>query len=125
LPRTSGIFEIAKRLLAAGADANMTYETGISGPRIPLLNALANPDMVKVLIRGGSDVNYRKDTRSRPAEYTGHTVLMIAASKGYLDTVKLLVEAGADVNAENPAGETAAVLALKERTYCHSSISCP
>jgi ankyrin repeat protein len=38
---------------------------------------------------------------------------MIAAGKGYLETVKALVEAGADAKAKNSAGDTSAVIALR------------
>lgn len=106
-----GYVEIVKKLLIAGADARMTYQgAGISGLRCALLEALGNPDLVRLLIRSGGDVNFRTDARSRPAE---HTLLMIAAGKGNLDVVKALVEAGADAKAKNPAGDTAAVIALR------------
>ena len=109
----SGYSGIAIKLLAAGADANLKYETGISGPRVALLDALPYPDTVKVLIRGGADVDYRKESLTRPAEEKENTLLMIAARKAYFDTVRLLVEAGADVKAKTPAGDTATMSALK------------
>lgn len=43
----------------------------------------------------------------------GQTALMLGASHGRLDTVKLLIEAGADVNIQDEDGSTALMCAAE------------
>ncbi len=48
---------------------------------------------------------------------TGETPLMLAARKGRVEALQLLIEAGADLDARNEAGQTALFLAvMKEHT---------
>jgi len=49
-------------------------------------------------------------------EWNGNTALIEASEKGYTEIVKLLLKAGADVNAEDGDGRTALILA-KEQGY--------
>lgn len=57
----------------------------------PLMVCLADREMVRVLIRLGAEVNYR-----RPG--TGLTPLHVCAKRGLVDSAMELVSAGADVN---------------------------
>ena len=65
-------------------------------------------DFVRLFLDGEMDVNVRlKDS--------GDTALMRAAGEGHLDTVKVLVDYGADVNLKNNNGDTALSLARKKK----------
>jgi ankyrin repeat protein len=70
-----------------------------------LLEAISNNDLQRVreLIQAGVDVNEPLEDRD--------TVLMFAAREGYLDIVKILVEAGADGNLISYQGDNALVQA--------------
>ena len=57
------------------------------------------PDVLKVLIDAGADVNTANDN--------GVTALMNAARDEDIEKVRLLLHAGADVNAKDKEGETA------------------
>ena len=46
--------------------------------------------------------------------FNQYTVLMIASKMGYTEIVKLLLNAGADVNAQNDVGRTAMMIATEE-----------
>jgi hypothetical protein len=70
-------------------------------------------EMVKLLLERGVNPN-------TPSIAVGYTPLMQAASSANLELVKLLVDAGADLNAEDQHGRTALDDA---ETYTHSSES--
>ena len=61
-------------------------------------------EMVKLFLIGGMDVNVR-------LKGSGDTALMRAANVGHLDTVKLLMDHGADIGLTNDKGETALIKA--------------
>jgi ankyrin repeat protein len=71
-----------------------------------LETAVLNNDLAQIqdLICAGVNVN-------EPLE-DNHTLLMIAASRGYFDAVKLLVNAGADVNVISYQGDNALAQAI-------------
>jgi ankyrin repeat protein len=64
-------------------------------------------EKVSTLIQGGADVNIR-DRRGRA------TPLMHAAAYGTLDTMRLLLDKGADVNARNAGNATALMWAVSD-----------
>jgi len=132
--------DVATRmLLAAGADANAALPA--SGETVLMTAAKAgNADVVRALLTGGKegvslaalgearaaarvaegagyappanpaiDVN-DADVNARERLY-GRTALMIAAAEGHLDSVRLLVEAGSDLNVVDAEGSTALTLA--------------
>ncbi|MBW0433654.1 ankyrin repeat domain-containing protein [Leptospira yasudae] len=93
-------FEKAEFLLKEGADPNTI---DVKDGESPLIRACINSDrdldatlkIVASLIQAGADVNVRET-------WKGRTSLMWSVRNGNLDLAKLLVEAGADVKAENP-----------------------
>jgi ankyrin repeat protein len=92
----AGSTDVALRLIEKGAEVNSRDVDG----RTALVEALSSeneipPEIVEALVRGGADVNIRLAG--------GLTPLMIAVS-GDPGVVRLLVEAGADINAKDESG---------------------
>lgn len=96
-------FEVVKLLLAAKAEVNFKGAFIIS----PLMHALDDLEMVKLLVAHGADVNQ--------ANFRGATPLMGAAVSRDPAVVKYLLEKGADVNARDKDGNTALMGAEFER----------
>ena len=128
-----------RMLLMAGADANAALPA--SGETVLMTAAKAgNPDVVRALLTGGVDgvslatlgearaaarvaegagyspptnpavdTNYA-DVNARERLY-GRTALIIAAVEGHLEVVRMLVEAGSDLNIVDAEGSTALSLA--------------
>jgi len=97
----NGCADVARELLAAGANVNAKIATGpLSGETALTLgtNTRGNADTIKALIAGGADVNAKAEG--------GETALGIAARYGKLEIVEALVAAGADVNAVGALSET-------------------
>ena len=97
--------DIAGQLLDAGADAKGANRYGVT----PLSLACTNGDapLVQALLKAGADPN----TAIRP---TGETVLMTASRTGKVDAVRLLIDAGAQVDATDRKGQTALMWAADE-----------
>ena len=99
-------FEVAKILLAAKAEVNPKGRFFVS----PLMHALKDFEMVKLLIDHGADVNQKN--------FRGATALMAAAGAGTPALVKYLIEKGADVHARDEEGHTARMYAeQREKEY--------
>ena len=128
-----------RMLLAAGADANAALPA--SGETVLMTAAKSgDADVVRALLTGGVegvslealgearaaarvaeaagysapanpaiDTNYA-DVNARERLY-GRTALMVAAVEGDLDVVRLLIEAGSDLNTVDAEGSTALTLA--------------
>src|SRR5262252_3584295 len=97
--------EIAKQLIAAGANVNAVNRYGVSP--LSLAAGNANGDMVEILLKAGAD--------AKTVIKEGETVLMAAARTGNPKAVRLLIEGGAVVNArEERLGETALMWAVAE-----------
>jgi ankyrin repeat protein len=135
----AGDVAATRMLLAAGADANVALPA--SGETVLMTAAKAgHADVVAVLLTGGAEgvsvaelgearaaarvaeaAGYSTATNpaiaSNYAEVNarerlyGRTALMIAATEGHLDVVRLLVEAGTDLNIVDAEGSTALSLA--------------
>ncbi|MBQ4490331.1 MAG: ankyrin repeat domain-containing protein, partial [Pyramidobacter sp.] len=93
--------EVVRQLLAAGAKTETSVRE--QGAEVPVSAALANAaavcgftERVKTLLARGADVN----GRSRRQE----TALQYAAEEGHLEAVKVLIEAGADIDAQDAEG---------------------
>lgn len=92
-----GHIETAKLLLMRGADVRLCpgeYGTALTGAA-----SGGNPDMVRLLLRHGSNPNVRTPRG-------GETPLMYAADGGHSGAAGVLLAAGADINAGNCAGRT-------------------
>lgn len=63
------------------------------------------PEMVALLLQEGADVNLTRQD--------GTTALMLAASRGHVETVRLLLAAGADVHMRSASGKTAVEIAVE------------
>jgi cytohesin len=111
-----------RQLLAAGADPNVMNRSG----ETPLLTVLTRAsdesrprtlERVRLLLAAGADPNggfrTRKGTLCDDAHPRGTTPLMLAAGKGWLEVVEVLLAGGADVAARNRKGQTALVLAAR------------
>lgn len=83
---------IVKMLLAAGADVNKPSPDDTT----PLIVS-RDPVLVRLLLQHGANPNFRPNKRA-------DTPLLDAIFRGNLGKVKLLVQAGADVNAQNAGG---------------------
>jgi uncharacterized protein len=108
----TGNVEAAKVLLAAGADVNSKEQWR---QQTPLMWAVAesHPEMAQALIAHGADVNARqvtwnwerqmtKEPREKWMPLGGLTPLLFAARQGCLDCARILLKAGAEINAADP-----------------------
>lgn len=143
---TYGYTEIVKMLLEAGADINGTY----SGWSL-LMDASSegHTDTVEFLLKAGADVNQMKDddknalllalenqhpdTAKVLLNYgashktlEGHiftrTPLVFAAEFGYMEIVKFLLDAGADVNAVNGDSSSSTTALIAAAGNGHSEV---
>lgn len=91
-------------LLTEGADVNATDDEGW----VPLTTALSmdHQETAEALIKAGANVN----DVPRNSNFDDMP-LMIAARKGFLSTIELMLEAGADVNASTNDGTSALMYA--------------
>jgi ankyrin repeat protein len=119
----SGYPDAVEQLLAKGANPNAHGTRG----QTALMWAVSqkHPEVVKVLIAHHADLNLRSDVWSevmavpphgylpynKAIPHGGETALMFAARVGDLDSAKLLVAAGANVNDADAWGVSATTLA--------------
>jgi ankyrin repeat protein len=119
----SGNADIVEQLAAKGADVNVRATRG----QTPLMWAAAqkHSDVTRVLLAHGADVHARSEAWSQVMAVPPHvwrpynraiphgnsTALLFAARVGDLESAKMLVAAGANVNDEDAWGVSATVLA--------------
>ena len=121
----SGSAAVIEQLLAAGADVNAA-EQGRGQTALMWAVAQRHPDVVEALLAHQPDVHARSDVRTEVVKTSpepwnpdyiidllqgGYTPLLFAARVGALDSARLLVAAGADVNDTAPYGTSATVVA--------------
>ena len=92
---------IVKLLLQHGADIHADQDAAVFGAVRE-----APPEVVRLLLEKGAPVN------ARDYDSYGDTVLMEAAGGGSVETVKMLLTAGADIKAINKNGQTALMKAV-------------
>ncbi|XP_035703978.1 ankyrin repeat domain-containing protein 17 isoform X5 [Folsomia candida] len=94
---SSGYFELARVLLAMGANVD---DRGSKGDLTPLMDAASqgHVEIVKLLISHGAEVNAQSAC--------GNSPLMYASAAGHDDIVKELLKAGARVEDNNENGHT-------------------
>ncbi len=115
--------EIVRMLLVPGADVNAREST--LGETALIWAAAANrAEAARLLINAGADVNLRATKLDYPKDRFGlegvltilphgdWTPLMYAAREGSLETARVLADAGAELNAQDPDGTTALVFAI-------------
>jgi ankyrin repeat protein len=123
----TGSVEAAKVLLAHGADVNAKEQWR---QQTPLMWAVAesHPEMAQELIAHGADVNARqvtwnwerqvtKEPREKWMPLGGLTPLLFAGRQGCLDCARILLKAGAEINAANPNGFSSILLAIINSHY--------
>ena len=119
----SGYAAVVELLLAKGGDPNARGARG----QTALMWAVSqkHPEAVKVLLAHGADVEAKSSTwnevmavpphgylpYNRAIPHGGDTALLFAAREGDVESAKLLVAAGANVNAADAWGVTATTLA--------------
>ena len=119
----AGYAEVVELLLAKGGDPNKHGTRG----QTALMWAISqkHPDVVKVLLAHHADINLRSEVwnevmaipphgylpYNKPIPHGGETALMFAARVGDLESAKLLVTAGANVNDTDAWGVSATTLA--------------
>jgi uncharacterized protein len=123
----AGNVEAARVLLANGADVN-AREAWRGQTALMWAAAQNHPAMVTELIANGADANaqsavqnWERQTTDEPREKWlppgGLTPLLFAARQGSLESAQVLIEAGADVNAADPAEITPLLSAVINGHY--------
>jgi ankyrin repeat protein len=99
-----GRAEATRALLDLGADWKVEGSNGEN----PATDAgFRGPEIVKLFLDKGADPN--------AVSTAGHTMLMNAVYASNLSTMKLLIDAGAEVNVRNKQGECALSMAEKRK----------
>jgi ankyrin repeat protein len=125
----TGSAPVIRALVARGADPNAAER---AEGETPLIWAVSenHPEAARALIEAGADVNRRSAPSSLPKLNFGtsgivpmalpkgaFTPLMYAARQGALESARVLLDANADVNAVDPDGTTALVVAIINTHY--------
>jgi len=115
--------KVAQLLIDAGATLDRQATRGQTA--LMWAAAETHPEVIKVLVDSGADLHIRSESWSqmmavpphghpeynRYIPHGGNTALMFAAREGDLESVKILVAAGADVDDHDAWGVTAITLA--------------
>jgi ankyrin len=102
----TGTVDVVKRLLAAGADVN-AKEASRQQTALMWAASERHPEVVRLLTRNGADVhartavntpNRKPGMRASGAAAAGLTALLFAARVGDVESARVLLDAGANVN---------------------------
>jgi ankyrin repeat protein len=118
----TGAVAAAALLMKRGADVN-ARESWRGQTALMWAAAQRHPAMMEALIEHGADVNgrssvqrWRRQVTAEPREKQlppgGFTPLLFAARQGCIECARILVKAGADVNAADPDGLTPLISAI-------------
>ncbi len=120
----TGAADSVRALLDAGAGNVNARESSRGQTALMWAVAQGHPEVVRLLVERGADVHARTETRSllvsvggRGAERAanlplgGFTPLLFAARQGSVDSARLLLDAGANVNETAPDGASVLVVA--------------
>ena len=97
-----GRVKIVKLFLEKGADPEDADYGGLTVSYV----AIGHADVLKLLFDAGADPKVRVQFNGTGRGPQGSTLLHEAAAGGYLESVKLLVARGVDVNLKNSSGTT-------------------
>ena len=117
LATMKGDEKMVKFVVQAGADVNKVGKYGNRSTALMIAARHGYLNIAKVLVEAGADVNmicakgtsffkYTQDDVDLGGEI-GDTALMIAARKGHMNIIEVLIEAGANVNKRYKNSETA------------------
>ncbi|QYO63538.1 ankyrin repeat domain-containing protein [Leptolyngbya sp. 7M] len=115
-----GHAEIVKLFIEAGANVIYIREEGtplhyaVRGDGMPAHIAgenLRHAEVVKVLIDAGTDLSVTDDPKF--SNYHGWTPLMTAACYGRVEIARILIEAGAKIDARDKSGKTPLIIAAE------------
>src|SRR5262249_20815390 len=125
----TGHAEAVKALIAKGGRVN-EKEPQMGETALVWAASRNNAEAARALIEAGADVNtrstalnmapYRWETDGMLASMLpvgGWTPLMYAARDGAVDAARILVDGGANLNAQDPVGSTALVLAIENAHF--------
>jgi ankyrin repeat protein len=106
---------LVRRLLRAGAAVNSIYYNTSKGGYVrasvlPAVVRWGDHSLILEIIKAGADVNATKGTRPR-------TALVIAADKGDVTSVNILINAGADTNHYDVRNSTLTAAILKNSAF--------
>ena len=120
----TGAADAVEALLAAGAGSVNAREASRDQTALMWAVAQGHPDVVRLLLAAGADVGARARTRSllvslggsgadgaADLPLGGYTPLLFAARQGSVESARLLLDAGADVNETAPDGASPLVVA--------------
>ena len=99
-----GYADAVEVLLKKGSDLKLTDKSGQTALHRAAFQG--RDEVIKVLLAHGADVNVKSGGPRFPMGFNDETPLIEAASK-HVETARLLIERGADVNARNALGQTA------------------
>jgi ankyrin repeat protein len=125
--RTGNVAAV-RALIDRGADVN-ARESQLGETALMWAASENHADVVRLLVERSAEVNARSSTVAFPKDRFGlegvltilphgsWTPLMYAARDGGVDAARALARAGADLNAQDPDGTTALVLAIMNAHY--------